>query len=487
MFTQGKPEKIKIKINFSDELGTEAQNIFKRAFVSILKKHDKFHNGIVTAEKFCSSIRETDEYLREEDNIWGVIVESKDKCNVTSPAVVSIMNLVQITQDKYVNCKPLYLDVERIESTILVKNPYNESTVMVAQIQRTNLERDHVKYSVRCPKMFLEDLYPPALESANRYSNKNRHECIFNIEKTKYSKEEPNKPPSLRALPSDKLDDFRKLYAMWNKCMLSDEDFIMHMKKDIGIKKIPREFLLQVANKGPSRTLSFKDAICSLFINDVDSLRKYRPDHLVPQPGRIKLEKVFNPITHENISDKNTQKILKSCGKGYGKILADINSLNDQAFLDFKSQGRRNKPNSTPEEILKNSLEANSSPKTQIPNNSFTFILQESPDHYKQSKFDFLINDFDSEDERARDKGKILTNYHRITVTMPDTLQTQLKRCAAGETSGNAIREYLKFYGIPISVNMDTLLRRSDEDGSVSFTSLMKEAYHSIKNMQTIN
>lgn len=482
----------RIRINFKDELGVVATNIFKRAFVSILKKHDKFHNGIVTAEKFCNSIKETDECLRKEDNIWGVIVDSEDKCNVSSPVITSIMSLVQITEDKYVNCKPLYLDVERIVSTVLVKNPYNESTIMVSQIQRTSLEKDHVKYSVRCPKMFLEDLYPPALESANKYSNKNRQNSIFEINRKDFSEEndtekQEEKLPQLRALPPDKLDDFRKLYAMWNRCMLSDEDFIIHMKKDIGIEQIPREFLLQVANKGPSRTLSFRDAICSLFINDVDSLRKYRPDFLVPQPSRIPIESVYNPVTHEDTIDKSTQRILECCKKGYGKIFNSIDSLNDDMLNDFKSFGRRHKQNSSESAILKKSIEINNqlSNKNEIQVSSSDISSTISPNHSEKPKFDFVINDIDSDEERAKIRGKQLSNYHRLTVTMPNTLQTQLKRCAAGETSGNAIRQYLKYYGIPISVSMDTLLRRSDEDGSVSFTSLMKEVYHSIKNMQS--
>ncbi|KAJ1608446.1 hypothetical protein OJ253_1939 [Cryptosporidium canis] len=481
----------KIRINFSDELGVTASNIFKRVFVSILKKYDKFHNGIVTAEKFCYSIKEADECLRQEDNIWGVIVDSEDKCNVTSPIITSIMSLVQITEDKYVNCKPLYLDVERIESTILVKNPYNESTVMVAQIQRSSLERDHVKYSVRCPKMFLEDLYPPALESANRYSNKIRENNIFDINKMEFSvdkdaEQQEEKLPCLKALPSGKLNDFRKLYAMWNKCMLSDEDFIMHMKKDLGIEQIPREFLLQVANKGPSRTLSFRDAICSLFINDVDSLRKYRPDFLVPHPSRIPMEDIYNPITHENTSERNRNQIIECCKKGYGKILGSIEAINDDVLNDFKSFGRRHKPNSSESAILKKPLEINSKLNGKCEAHKRNpSTSAEPPSPSGKHKFEFVINEVDSDEERAKVRGKQVLNYHRVTVTMPDTLQHQLKRCAAGETSGNAIRQYLKYYGIPISVPMDALLRRSDEDGSVSFTSLMKEAYHSIKNMQS--
>lgn len=485
---EGRAEKI--RINFADELGVVAANIFKRAFVSTLKKYDKFHNGIVTAEKFCSSIKETDEYLRQE-NIWGVVVDSEDRCSVTSPIMTCIMSLVQITEDKYVNCKPLYLDVERIESTILVKNPYNESTVLVTQIQRSSLEKDNVKYSVRCPRMFLEDLYPPALESASKYSNKGRQKNIFEVDKMEFPEdaEKQEKLPCLRALPSGKLDDFRKLYAMWNKCMLSDEDFIMHMKKDIGIEKIPREFLLQVANKGPSRTLSFRDAICSLFINDVDSLRKYRPDFLVPSPSRIPFESIYNPITHENSNEKNSQRVVWTCcgkGGGYGQILSSIND--DETLSQARPLGKRHRPCVNGFAVLNtsqnesNKLDGGSSNDCKY---SHATTTESCLACSGKKRFDFLVNDVDSDEERAKIRGKQVLNYHRVTVTMPDTLQLQLKRCAAGETSGNAIRQYLKHYGIPISAPMDALLRRSDEDGSISFTSLMKEAYHSIKNMQS--
>ncbi|KAH8740234.1 hypothetical protein FG386_001509 [Cryptosporidium ryanae] len=489
--------KDKIEINFNSELGLSETNIFKRAFMSVLKKHDKFHNGIVTAEKFCNSIKETDELLRKEDNIWGVRVVSKEKCSVTSPIIASIMNLIQITDDKYVNCKPFYLDVDRIESIILVKNPYNESTVMVTQVQKTSLEKDHVKYSVECPKTYLEDLYPPALDSAKKYNHKSQINNIFDINNNTELKDNEycseDKLPSLRALPLDKLDDFRKLYAMWNKCMISDEHLIMHMKKDLGIKNIPKEFLFQIANKGPSRTLSYRDAICSLFINDIDSLRRYRYKNNVPEPGRMSVETRINPVTHEDSRLKYSQKVLDDFNSGYGKVIESINNHNDEIQNLFKSKGKKHRPLTTLESNLKHSVEKMELKSNKNLNNCYS-EYNINNDEYKAKKYNFIVD----LDKLYDEKGDSVANEYinidkysscnvnnkRITVTMPKALQTQLKKCVSGETSVGAVREYLKHYGIPITITLDTLLRRTDEDGTVSFTSLMKEVYNSIKNMQ---
>ncbi|KAK6590887.1 Pfa-like protein [Cryptosporidium xiaoi] len=491
-----KQEIEKIKINFNDEFGVSETNIFKRVFASVLKKYDRYHNGIVTAENFCNSIRETDELLRLENNVWGVEVISKEKCSVTSPIIVSIMNLIQITEDKYVNCKPFYLDVERIESVILVKNPYNESTVMVTHIRKTNLEKDHVKYSVKCPKMYLEDLYPPALESTKKYTHKTQINNIFdvNIQPESNVNDNENKLPSLRALPSEKLDDFRKLYAMWNKCMLSDEDFIIHMKKDLGIENIPREFLFQVSNKGPSRTLSYRDAICSLFINDIDSLRRYRPQNYIPEPGRMSIETRINPITHEDTRLKYSQKILNDFNNGYGKVIESINNYNDEIQQTFKSKGKKHRPLTTLESNLKHSLECMElNTNNNLNKNCISDNLNVNDN---KVKYNFVIDldklydektDKEDTDKYIKSKKDVscINSNKRITVTMPEVIQMQLKKCVSGETTAGAVREYLKHYGIPITVTLDTLLRRNDEDGTVSFTSLMKEVYNSIKNMQT--
>ncbi|OII73500.1 hypothetical protein cand_003250 [Cryptosporidium andersoni] len=424
-------------IDFSKELDEEQKRIFKKVFVHCIKKYDKFHNGIVTAENFCNSIRDVDVILRSQDNPWKVHIEGPKKCSVSCPALIPIMNLVKITGDKYVNCKLLYLDVERMESVVKIKSSYDGSSKVIAHIKKRNLEKDSVSYLVNCPEIFLQDLYPPAL-----YPNTHKHDKFNNII------EERNKKTTLRALAPNKLSDFRKLYSMWDRCMLSDSEFFYHMSANLGIVNIPEEFKYLVATKGPSRTLSFKDAICTLFINDIDSQRRYRKVYECKNISDIPIETFIenNKDININIEDKEIKELYNN---EVNKLISNYN-INKRESLD-KGYGTEIYLQGNP--IINSTIEDNN------------------------NYIDNLIKD------KSINTQNRVNNYpenSNITI-IPEDIKLILRNCVDGQTSSNVVRYALNLHGIPITTKLDLLLRRNDDGGTTSFTSFMKEIYKSIK------
>ncbi|KAL7066014.1 hypothetical protein ACR3K2_35520 [Cryptosporidium serpentis] len=431
-------------IDFSKELDEEQKRIFKKVFVHCIKKYDKFHNGIVTAENFCSSIRDVDVILRSQNNPWKIHIEGSKKCSVSCPALIPIMNLVKITEDKYVNCKLLYLDVERIESVVKIKSPYDGSSKVIAHIKKRNLEKDLVNYSVNCPEIFLQDLYPPAL----LYSNTHKHDKFNNII------EEKNKKTTLRALAPNKLNDFRKLYSMWDRCMLSDSEFLYHMSANLGIVNIPEEFKYLVATKGPSRTLSFKDAICALFINDIDSQRRYRKVYECTNIFDIPIKKFIENKKDININIGNKEIKEELCNNEVNKLISNYN-INKRELLD-KEYGTEMYLQINPYPILNSTIEDN-----KLNNNHIDNLIKD-----KSINTQNIIRKY--------------PEYSNITI-IPEDIKLILRNCVDGQTSSNAVRYALNLHGIPITTKLDLLLRRNDDGGTVSFTSFMKEIYKSIK------
>ncbi|VWU53125.1 conserved protein, unknown function [Hepatocystis sp. ex Piliocolobus tephrosceles] len=166
--------------------------------------------------------------------------------------------------------------------------------------------------------LLIHDPSKTLKNNSNHVEDVMNPECMYR--QIKYENSDQYKPK--------KSDIIRQLYAHWDKCLLTDEEFkTMLINEDV---KLTPEFERSLYLYGPSRSLSFVNVMKTLFINDCTQ-RKNRNNTIInnKEYGNYKKKNIDEHIQSSQPMQRNPLAWVEENVNNTDDIIEDVNIISN--------------------------------------------------------------------------------------------------------------------------------------------------------------